>query len=96
MYYLDEVPRILNGYELSSYSTLSIHYADTTGDAHYEDTSDYLIVEAADSYYLLEIGPNSNIDSILATGQITSKDDLLVYEITEDAYTDLAALFDKP
>ena len=96
LHYLDEVPRILNGYELSSYSTLSIHYADTTGDAHYEDTSDYLIVEAADSYYLLEIGPNSNIDSILATGQITSKDDLLVYEITEDAYTDLAALFDKP
>ena len=96
LHYLDEFPEILNGYELSSYSTLSVHYADTTGEAHYEDTIDYLIVEATGSYYLLEIGPNSQIEKILEEGQITSRDDVLAYEISEDDYAALGELFVKP
>ena len=79
----------------TDYFTLSVHYADTTGEAHYEDTSDYLIVEAESAWYLIEIGPNSVIEKILEEGQITSRDDVLVYEISEDAYSELANLFDK-
>ena len=96
LHYLDERPAALGSYMLSNYCTLSVHYADTTGEAHYEDTSDYIIVEAEGAYYLLEIGPNSQIETILEEGQITGRDDMLVYEISEDAYADLAALFMKP
>lgn len=95
LHYLDEAPAFLNDYQLSNYSALSIHYADTTGEAHYEDTSDYLIVEAEGAYYLLEIGPNSLIEKILGEGQITDSDDVLVYEISADAYDELTNLFDK-
>ena len=95
LHYLDEAPAFLNDYQLSNYSSLSIHYADTTGEAHYEDTSDYLIVDAEGAYYLLEIGPNSLIEKILGEGQITDSDDVLVYEITEEACDELANLFDK-
>ena len=35
------------------------------------------------------------IEKILEEGQITSRDDVLVYEISEDAYSELANLFDK-
>lgn len=61
----------------------------------YEDTSNYLIVETESAWYLIEIGPNSVIEKILEEGQITSRDDVLVYEISEDAYSELANLFDK-
>ena len=93
--YLDEYPSSLENYQLSDYFTLTVHYADTTGEAHYEDTSDYLIVEAESAWYLIEIGPNSMIEKILVEGQITSRDDVVVYEITEDAYNELTNLFDK-
>ena len=66
-----------------------------TGKAHYEDTWNFLIVEVSGSYYLLEIGPNSQIEKILEEGQITSRDDVLAYEITEDAYNELTNLFKK-
>ena len=69
---------------------------DDTGEAHYEDNCSYLIVEATGSYYLLEIGPNSVIEKLLEEGQITSKDDVLAYEITEDDYAALGKLFIKP
>lgn len=53
-------------------------------------------VEATESYYLLEIGPDSQIEDILAEGQITGKDDVLAYEISEDDYAALGELFVKP
>ena len=94
--HLDAFPSSLENYQLSDYSTLSVHYADTTGEAHYEDTSDYLIVEAENAWYLIEIGPNSVIEKILEEGQITSRDDVLTYEISAEAYVTLHRLFDKP
>ena len=94
--YLEEYPASLEKFQLSDYVTLSVHYADTTGEVHYEDTSDYLIVEAERAWYLIEIGPNSVIEKILEEGQITGRDDVLVYEISEDAYAALGELFVKP
>lgn len=94
--YLDEYPASLENYDLTDYFTLSIHYADTTGEAHYKDTSDYLIVEAESAWYLIEIGPNSVIEKLLAEGQITSRDDVLAYEISAEAYAALGGLFVKP
>ena len=94
--HLDAFPSFLENYQLSDYSTLSVHYTDTTGEAHYEDTSDYLIVEAENAWYLIEIGPNSVIEKILEEGQITSRDDVLTYEISAEAYVTLHGLFDKP
>ena len=95
LHYLEEYPFSLENFQLSDYFTLSVHYADTTGEAHYEDTSNYLIVETESAWYLIEIGPNSVIEKILEEGQITSRDDVLVYEISEDAYSELANLFVK-
>ena len=92
---LKSTPFSLENFQLSDYFTLSVHYADTTGEAHYEDTSNYLIVETESAWYLIEIGPNSVIEKILEEGQITSRDDVLVYEISEDAYSELANLFDR-
>ena len=94
--YLDEYPSALENYQLSEYFTLSVHYSDTTGEAYYEDVCSYLVVEATGSHYLLEIGPNSVIEKLLEEGQITSKDDVRVYEITEDDYAALGKLFIKP
>ena len=96
LHYLDERPASLSKHALLDYCTLSVHYADTTGEAHYEDTSDYIIVEAEGAYYLLEIGPNSQIEKILEEGQITGRDDVLTYEISEDNYAALGELFVKP
>jgi len=47
-------------------------------------------------WYLIEIGPNSVIEKILEEGQITSRDDVLAYEISADAYAALGGLFVKP
>lgn len=96
LHYLEEDPAILQGYELQTFYTLDILFVDDTGKAHYEDTWNFLIVEATESYYLLEIGPNSQIEDILEEGQITSRDDVLAYEITEDDYAALNKLFSKP
>ena len=94
--YLDEYPSALENYQLSDYYILSVHYSDTTGEAHYEDVSDYLIVGAESKWYLIEIGSNSMIEKVLEEGQITSKDDVRAYEITEDDYAALNKLFSKP
>ena len=96
LHYLDEAPASLQGYELGDYYSLSILFVDDTGKYHYEDTCNYLIVEAGGSCYLLEIGPDSQIEKILDAGQITGKDDVLAHEITKEAYEELAALFIKP
>lgn len=93
--YLEEAPEFLQGYELQDFYAIDILFVDDTGKAHHEDTWNFLIVEATDSYYLLEIGPNSQIEKILEEGQITSRDDVLVYEITEDDYAALGGLFVK-
>ena len=96
LHHLDETPSFLNGYQLSNYSMLSIHYADTTGEAHYEDTCDYLTIESDGTYYLLEIRADRQIEDILAKGQIADKDDVLAYEISAEAYAVLHGLFEKP
>ena len=95
LHYLEEDPAFLQGYELQDFYAIDILFVDDTGKAHYEDTWNFLIVEVSGSYYLLEIGPNSQIEKILEEGQITSRDDVLAYEITEDAYNELTNLFKK-
>jgi len=52
--YLDEVPSFLNDYSYNEHYKLVIHYADTTGEAHYEDQSVYRLVEENGAYYLVE------------------------------------------
>ena len=96
LHYLDEEPAFLQGYELQDFYSIDILFIDDTGKAHYEDIWNFLIVEAADSYYLLEIGPNSQIEKILEERQITSRDDVVAYEISQDAYSALGELFIKP
>ena len=96
LHYLEEAPAFLQGYELRDYYAIDILFVDDTGKAHYEDTWNFLVVEAEDSYYLLEIGPSSQIETILSESQITSRDDVIAYEITKDAYDALAELFIKP
>ena len=94
--YLDELPSSLENYQISDYFILSVHYSDTTGEAYYEDTSDYLIVDAGGTYYLLEIRVDRQIEVILKAGKMTGKDDVLAYEIGAEAYAALHGLFDKP
>ena len=96
LHYLEDMPVFLSGYRLSNYSLISIHYADTTGVSHYEDTCDYLVVDAGGTYYLLEIRVDSQIEDILEEGKITGKDDVLAYEISTEAYAALHGLFEKP
>lgn len=96
LHYLEEDPAFLQSYELQNFYTLDILFVDDTGKAHYEDTWNFLIVEATESYYLLGIGPNSQIEDILEEGQITGKDDVLAYEISAEAYAALHGLFDNP
>lgn len=96
LHYLDEEPAFLQGYELQDFYSIDILFIDDTGKAHYEDIWNFLIVEAADSYYLLEIGPNSQIEKIVEERQITSRDDVVAYEISQDAYSALGELFIKP
>ena len=53
--YLEEKPAPLEGNEFTDYYLISVHYSDTTGEAHFEDQSDYLAVTDGEAYYLLEI-----------------------------------------
>lgn len=94
--YLEEAPEFLQGYELQDFCSLEILFLDDSGKYHYEDIYHYLIIEAAESYYLLEIGPDSQIEDILEEGQITGKDDVLAYEISAEEYAALHGLFDNP
>ena len=53
--HLEETPDSLNEYEYIDYFVISVHYSDTTGEAHYEDQSDYHVVTDGERYYLLEL-----------------------------------------
>ena len=53
--HLEETPASLDGYEYTDYFLISVHYSDTTGEAHYEDQSDYHVVTDGEKYYLLEL-----------------------------------------
>jgi len=96
LHYLDETPDFLGSYQLSDFFTLSVHYADTVGETHYEDVSEYLVIQAAGQCYLLELGPGCQMADILQAGQITQGDALLVYEIPVEDYDALTNLFSKP
>ena len=80
---------------MADYYSISILFIDDTGKYHYEDTCSYLIIAAEGSYYLLEIGMDSQLEDILLAGQVTG-DDVLAYEISQDAYTELETFFIKP
>lgn len=53
--YLEEKPESLSGYDYTDYFHISIHYSDTTGEQHYEDQSDYHVIEDGERFYLLEL-----------------------------------------
>ena len=95
LHYLNETPEFLREYKLRDYYSISILFIDDTGKYHYEDTCSYLIIAAEGSYYLLEIGMDSQLEDILLAGQVTG-DDVLAYEISQDAYTELETFFIKP
>lgn len=90
---MDEIPAILQEYELNDYYTISILYVDDTGEYQYEDTCSYLVVAAEESYCLLEIGMYSQIEDVIQDGKISSDDNVFVYEINEDDYEKMNALF---
>ena len=95
LHYMDEIPASLMDNNLQDYFTISIHYVDNTGKRHYEDYSNYLIVEAEGSYYLVEVGVDSAIEDILVRGRIAAEDNVFVYEINEADYEALDDLFIK-
>lgn len=95
LHYLEKVPAVLQGYELNDYYTITILFVDDTGKSHYEDTYNYLIVATEESYYLLEIGMYGKVDDVLTDGQISTNENIFVYEISANSYADLAALFVK-
>jgi len=84
--YLEEAPAFLDEYVLSDYFTLSVHYADTTGESHYEDVSEYMVIWEGSACCLLELTG----DSSLSPGRMP--DSFRVYEIAETALQELAAL----
>ena len=96
LHYMDGVPDSLLDYEFNDYFTISIRYVDNTGKYHYEDYSDYLILAAESSYYLVEVGMYSEIEDILDAGHISAQDKVFVYEINEADYGTLNNLFNKP
>ena len=96
LHYMDGVPDSLLDYEFKDYFTISIRYVDNTGKYHYEDYSDYLILAAESSYYLVEVGMYSEIEDILDVGHISAQDKVFVYEINEADYGALNNLFNKP
>ena len=44
LHYMDESPAFLDEYEFTDYYEFVIFYADTTGEAHYEDASEYRVI----------------------------------------------------
>ena len=53
--HLEQKPESLVGYEYTDYFLISVHYSDTTGEAHYEDQSDYHVITDGEKFYLLDI-----------------------------------------
>lgn len=52
--YMDEMPTFLTEYEYSDYYEIIVHYADTTGEAHYHDASEYKVIEYDGDHYMVE------------------------------------------
>ena len=93
LHHLEEIPASLKGYALADYCTISILFIDDTGMYHYEDVCSYLAVKTDDSYYLIEIGIDTQIEEILRSGQISGEENIFVYEISEDGYNQLLCQF---
>lgn len=55
LHYMDEPPAFLDGYEFTDYYEIIIFYADTTGDAHYEDACEYRVINEDGKYYMVEL-----------------------------------------
>ena len=55
LHYMDEPPAFLDGYEFTDYYEIIIFYADTTGDAHYEDACEYRVIVEDGNYYMVEL-----------------------------------------
>ena len=93
LHHLEEVPANLKGYALADYCTISILFIDDTGMYHYEDVCSYLAAAVGDSYYLIEIGIDTQIEEILRVGQISGEENIFVYEISEEEYNQLLRQF---
>lgn len=82
----------MNGYTFTDYYQLSIHYADTTGTAYYEDTIDYWIIDISGDYYLLCALSRHQADR--APEQLPDMETVYACEITEESYNELVDLFE--
>lgn len=52
--YLEKTPAFLDGYDYTDYYEIIVHYADTTGESHYNDVSEYKVIKDAGQYYVIE------------------------------------------
>lgn len=55
LHYMDERPAFLEKYVFTDYYEIIIFYADTTGDAHYEDACEYRVIENDGNYYMVDL-----------------------------------------
>ena len=58
LHYMDESPAFLDEDEFTDYYEFVIFYADTTGEAHYEDASEYRVIAENGNYYMVELDSN--------------------------------------
>lgn len=93
--YLIETPAFLENYTLADFYLITIHYADTTGPAYYEDTSYYYAIEQGGEYYLLESSSEYLADQDDISEQLPDNDNFLVMKIDEDFYGMLSALTEE-
>lgn len=54
LHHLNEAPAFLDGYAYTDYYEILVHYADTTGETHYNDVSEYKVIENNGQYYMIE------------------------------------------
>jgi len=55
LHYMDESPAFLEGYDFTDYYEIIVHYADTVGEAHYEDASEYRVIVEDSDCYMVEV-----------------------------------------
>ncbi len=55
LHYMDEPPAFLDEYEYADYYEITVFYADTTGDVHYEVACGYRVIEEDGNYYMVEL-----------------------------------------
>lgn len=91
--YLIETPAFLENYTLEDYYQITIHYADTTGSAHYEETLDYYVIEQDDKYYLIQFSSEYQAEKDNADSQLPDNDNFLVIQIDKEFYGWLETLF---